>query len=59
MVRVAPHYEGCPGSYLEADEELLILIQEWVKKKLIEIETEMDQVAQGEVAAKEEGDSNG
>ena len=60
MVRVTPHYEGCPGSYLEADEDLLILIQEWVQKKLTEIEAEMDQVAKGEAVAKDaESDSNG
>lgn len=60
MVRVAPHYEGCPGSYLEADEDLLVLIQEWVEKRLKEIEAEMDQIAKDEVAANaKEEDSNG
>ena len=60
MVRVAPHYECNRGCSLEADEDLLILIQEWVEKRLKEIEAEMDQIAKDEIAANtEEENSNG
>ena len=59
-VRVAPHYEGNRGCSLEADEDLLVLIQEWVEKRLKEIEAEMDQIAKDEVAANaKEENSNG
>ena len=45
MVRVAPHYECNRGCCLEADEELLNLIMDWVEQKLTEVSIQIDTVA--------------
>lgn len=45
MVRVAPHYECNHGCCLEADEDLLNLIMDWVEQKLAEVNTQIDTVA--------------